>query len=121
REQMDALVEVFKKHDIFVITDEIYGENTLEGEHISLAMYPEIKEKAIIVNGLSKSHAMTGWRIGYVVGHSVIMEDITAVHLYNTICARIASQYAAIEELTTQLHVPKAMKQASSHRYEYIH
>src|SRR5699024_12488527 len=64
REQMDALVEVFKKHDIFVITDEIYGESTLEGEHISLAMYPEIKEKAIIVNGLSKSHAMTGWRIG---------------------------------------------------------
>lgn len=121
REQMDALVEVFKKHDIFVITDEIYGENTLEGEHISLAMYPEIKEKAIIVNGLSKSHAMTGWRIGYVVGHSVIMEDITAVHLYNTICASIPSQYAAIEALTTQLHVPKEMNQAYIQRRDYIY
>lgn len=119
--QMDALVEVFKRHDIFVITDEIYGENTLEGEHISLAKYPEIKEKAIIVNGLSKSHAMTGWRIGYVVGHRKIMEDITAVHLYNTICASIPSQYAAIEALTTQLHVPKEMNQAYIQRRDYIY
>lgn len=121
KKQMDALVEVFKKYDIFVITDEIYGENTLQGEHISLAMYPEIKEKAIIVNGLSKSHAMTGWRIGYVVGHSVIMEDITAVHLYNTICASIPSQYAAIEALTTQLHIPKEMNQAYIQRRDYIY
>ncbi len=120
-EQMDALVEVFKKHDVFIITDEIYGENTLEGEHISLAKYPEIKEKAIIVNGLSKSHAMTGWRIGYVVGHRAIMEDITAVHLYNTICASLPSQYAAIEALTTQLHVPKEMNQAYIQRRDYIY
>lgn len=119
--QMDALVEVFKRHDIFVITDEIYGENTLESEHISLAKYPEIKEKAIIVNGLSKSHAMTGWRIGYVVGHRNIMEDITAVHLYNTICASIPSQYAAIEALTTQLHIPKEMNQAYIQRRDYIY
>lgn len=120
-EQMDALVEVFKKHDVFIITDEIYGENTLEGEHISLAKYPEIKEKAIIVNGLSKSHAMTGWRIGYVVGHRAIMEDITAVHLYNTICASLPSQYAAIEALTTQLHIPKKMNQAYIQRRDYIY
>lgn len=119
--QMDALVEVFKRHDIFVITDEIYGENTLESEHISLAKYPEIKEKAIIVNGLSKSHAMTGWRIGYVVGHRNIMEDITAVHLYNTICASIPSQYAAIEALTTQLHIPKEMNRAYIQRRDYIY
>lgn len=119
--QMDALVEVFKKHDIFVITDEIYGENTLEGEHVSLAKYPEIKEQAIIVNGLSKSHAMTGWRIGYVVGHRDIMEDITAVHLYNTICASLPSQYAAIEALTTQLHIPKEMNQAYIQRRDYIY
>lgn len=121
KEQMDALVEVFKKYDIFIITDEIYGENTLEGDHISLAKYPEIKEKAIVVNGLSKSHAMTGWRIGYVVAHRVIMEDITAVHLYNTICASIPSQYAAIEALTTQLHVPKEMNQAYIQRRDYIY
>lgn len=119
--QMDALVEVFKKHDIFVITDEIYGENTLEGEHISLASYPELKEKALIVNGLSKSHAMTGWRIGWVTGHKGIMEDVTAVHLYNTICASIPSQYAAIEALTSQLDVPKEMNRAYIERRDYIY
>ncbi|MCG1009695.1 aminotransferase class I/II-fold pyridoxal phosphate-dependent enzyme [Salinicoccus sp. ID82-1] len=121
REQMDALVEVFRKHDIFIITDEIYAENTLEGEHISLSSYTDIKEKVLVVNGLSKSHAMTGWRIGYVVGDRAIMEDITAVHLYNTICAAIPSQYAAIEALKNQRHVPGEMNKAYIERRDYIY
>lgn len=119
--QMDALVEVFRKHDIFVITDEIYAENTLEGEHISLASYTDIKEQVLVVNGLSKSHAMTGWRIGYVVGHRTIMEDVTAVHLYNTICAALPSQYAAIEALKHHRHVPKEMNEAYIERRDYIY
>lgn len=119
--QMDALVEVFKRHDIFVITDEIYGENTLDGEHISLAGYEDIKEKVLVINGLSKSHGMTGWRIGYVVGHRKIMEEVTAVHLYNTICASIPSQYAAIEALRNQLDVPKEMNQSYIRRRDYIY
>lgn len=119
--QMDALVEVFRQHDIFIITDEIYAENTLEGEHISLSSYADIKEKVLVVNGLSKSHAMTGWRIGYVVGDRTIMEDITAVHLYNTICAAIPSQYAAIEALKHQRHVPREMNAAYIERRDYIY
>ncbi|TVT27423.1 aminotransferase class I/II-fold pyridoxal phosphate-dependent enzyme [Salinicoccus cyprini] len=121
KEQMDALVEVFRQHDIFIITDEIYAENTLEGEHISLSSYTDIKEKVLVVNGLSKSHAMTGWRIGYVVGDRTIMEDITAVHLYNTICAAIPSQYAAIEALKNQRHVPGEMNKAYIERRDYIY
>ncbi|MFC3419067.1 aminotransferase class I/II-fold pyridoxal phosphate-dependent enzyme [Salinicoccus hispanicus] len=119
--QMDALVEVFRQHDIFIITDEIYAENTLEGEHISLSSYTDIKEKVLVVNGLSKSHAMTGWRIGYVVGDKTIMEDITAVHLYNTICAAIPSQYAAIEALKNQRHVPEEMNASYIERRDYIY
>ena len=121
KEQMDRLVEVFKKYDIFVITDEIYGENTLEGDHISLAGYPEIKEKVLVINGLSKSHGMTGWRIGYVTGHRTIMEEVTAVHLYNTICASLPSQYAAIEALKHQLHVPAEMNKEYIRRRDYIY
>lgn len=121
KEQMDALVEVFRRHDIFIITDEIYGENTLEGEHISLAGYTDIKEKVLVINGLSKSHGMTGWRIGYVVGHRTNMEEVTAVHLYNTICASIPSQYAAIEALRNQLHVPKEMNAEYIKRRDYIY
>ncbi|WP_020007659.1 aminotransferase class I/II-fold pyridoxal phosphate-dependent enzyme [Salinicoccus albus] len=119
--QMDALVEVFRKHDIFIITDEIYGENTLEGEHISLAGYQEIKEKVLVISGLSKSHGMTGWRIGHVAGHRSIMEEVTAVHLYNTICASIPSQYAAIEALRNQLNIPKEMNQKYIERRDYIY
>ncbi|GAB3056719.1 aminotransferase class I/II-fold pyridoxal phosphate-dependent enzyme [Salinicoccus sesuvii] len=119
--QMDALVEVFRQHDIFIITDEIYAENTLQGEHISLSSYTDIKEKVLVVNGLSKSHAMTGWRIGYVVGDKAIMEDITAVHLYNTICAAIPSQYAAIEALKHQRNVPSEMNEAYVERRDYIY
>lgn len=121
KKQMDELVEVFRKHDIFVITDEIYAENTLEGEHISLASYTDIKEQVLVVSGLSKSHAMTGWRIGYVVGHRTIMEDVTAVHLYNTICAALPSQYAAIEALKHHRHVPKEMNKAYIERRDYIY
>lgn len=121
KEQMDALVEVFRRHDVFIITDEIYGENTLEGDHISLAMYKDIKEKVLVINGLSKSHGMTGWRIGYVTGHRKIMEEVTAVHLYNTICASIPSQYAAIEALRNQLHIPKEMNAEYIRRRDYIY
>lgn len=121
KEQMDALVEVFRRHDIFIITDEIYGENTLEGDHISLAAYPDIKEKVLVINGLSKSHGMTGWRIGYVTGHRTIMEEVTAVHLYNTICASLPSQYAAIEALKHQLHVPAEMNKEYIKRRDYIY
>ncbi|MFB9861245.1 aminotransferase class I/II-fold pyridoxal phosphate-dependent enzyme [Salinicoccus siamensis] len=121
KEQVDRLAEMFKQHDIFVITDEIYAENTLEGEHASMAAYPDIKDRVLVVNGLSKSHAMTGWRIGYVVGHRDIMEEVITVHLYNTICAAIPSQYAAIEALRNQRHVPAEMNEAYIRRRDYIY
>lgn len=121
KEQLDALVEVFQRHDIFVITDEIYAENTFEGEHHSMAEYDGIKDRVLVVNGLSKSHAMTGWRIGYVTGDARVIEEVTTVHLYNTICASIPSQYAALEALTNQLNVPREMNAEYIKRRDFIY
>src|SRR5699024_994020 len=68
KERMDQLAGVLAKHDIFIVSDEIYSENTFAEKHHSFAAYPELKEKLFLLHGLSKSHAMTGWRIGYVLG-----------------------------------------------------
>src|SRR5699024_12076370 len=95
-----SLVELFKRHDIFVVVDEMYAENTLDGEHHSFTSYPAIKDRLLAVNGLSKSHAMTGWRIGWLLGSAEMVEKLTLVHLYNTLCASMLSQIAILVALS---------------------
>ncbi|RXK19244.1 aminotransferase class I/II-fold pyridoxal phosphate-dependent enzyme [Macrococcus sp. DPC7161] len=119
--QLDDLVDGLKQLDIFIVSDEIYAENTLECEHYSLVIYPEIRDRVLVVNGLSKSHGMTGWRIGYVVGDYRIIEEVTTVHLYNTICAALPSQYAAIEALTNQIDLPKIMNKSYIESRNYVY
>ena len=63
---MDELAQLLTKHDIFIVADEIYSENTFEGVHRSFAQYPQLRDKLFLIHGLSKSHAMTGWRIGFL-------------------------------------------------------
>lgn len=118
---MDELVEVLNRHDIFIISDEIYSENTFSGQHISFASYPEIREKLFLVHGLSKSHAMTGWRVGYVLGSETLMKEVLKVHLYNSICVALPSQYAAIEALDNCRHTPAEMNKAYMERRDYLY
>ncbi|WP_411842674.1 aminotransferase class I/II-fold pyridoxal phosphate-dependent enzyme [Salinicoccus sp. HZC-1] len=120
-ETIESLVKLFEKHDIFVIVDEMYSENTLDGEHYSFTSYPEIKDKLLAVNGLSKSHAMTGWRIGWLLGSAEMVEKLTLVHLYNTLCASMPSQVAALEALTGALDAPVEMNAAYVERRDYIY
>ena len=94
---LEPIVELVKKYDLFVLTDEIYGELTYTGEgHVSIASFPGMKERTIYINGFSKSHAMTGWRLGYVCAPAEIVKQMTKIHQFAIMCAPTTSQYAAV-------------------------
>ncbi|MBO1912292.1 aminotransferase class I/II-fold pyridoxal phosphate-dependent enzyme, partial [Microvirga sp. 3-52] len=112
---------VLEKHDIFIISDEIYSENSFNEEHVSFASYPQIRHKLFLIHGLSKSHAMTGWRLGFVLGPQDLMDHVLKVHLYNSICAALPSQYAGIEALTHSRNTPLAMNTAYLERRDYVY
>ena len=98
--ELEKIAEVVKKHQIWVISDEIYCELAYEGEkHCSIGSFPGMKDYTIILNGFSKSFAMTGWRIGYIAAPAELLAQLVKVHGYNTICAPIFSQDAAVEGL----------------------
>ncbi len=98
-EELEEVVKVLKNKDVVIISDEIYSELTYGFEFRSLATFPEIKEKLIVVNGFSKSHAMTGWRIGFVCGNKEIIKHMFKIHQYTLMCAPTPAQYAGIEAL----------------------
>lgn len=99
-EELKKLVDVLKDKDIIVISDEIYSELTYGREHVSFASFPEMKEKTILINGFSKAFAMTGWRIGYVCAHPVLVEAMNKIHQYAIMCSPTTAQYAASEALS---------------------
>ena len=99
RENLEAIAEVIKKHDLIVMSDEIYGELTYKGKHVSIASLPEMKERTILINGFSKAYAMTGWRLGYACGPADIIKQMTKIHQFAIMCAPTTSQYAAVEAL----------------------
>jgi len=96
---LEAIAEVVKKHDLFVISDEIYSELTYNGKHCSIASLPGMRDRTLLLNGFSKAYAMTGWRIGYACGHPDIIAAITKIHQYTIMCAPIMAQKAALEAL----------------------
>lgn len=121
KERMDKIVEVLKNNEIFIISDEIYSENTYAKKHLSFAAYPELRDRLFLLHGLSKSHAMTGWRIGYVLGSQALIEQVLKVHLYNAICASLPSQFAAIEALENCRETPGEMNKAYVERRDFVH
>lgn len=100
KSELEKIADVCKKYQLWVISDEIYCELAYDGsEHVSIGSFPGMKDYAIILNGFSKSFAMTGWRIGYIAAPAEILAQVVKLHGYNTICAPIFSQYAAVEGL----------------------
>nr|MBP3280833.1 aminotransferase class I/II-fold pyridoxal phosphate-dependent enzyme [Treponema sp.] len=100
KEELEKIAKVVVEKQIWCISDEIYCELAYDGaEHVSIGSFPGMKDYAIILNGFSKSFAMTGWRIGYIAGPSDLLGQIVKLHGYNTICPPIFSQYAAAEGL----------------------
>lgn len=99
REELAPLVDVIKEKDLYVISDEIYSELTYGGKHVSIAEFPGMKERTVVINGFSKSYAMTGWRLGYACGPANIIGQMTKLHQFAIMCAPTTSQYAAVEAL----------------------
>ncbi|HHW49596.1 MAG TPA: aminotransferase class I/II-fold pyridoxal phosphate-dependent enzyme [Clostridiaceae bacterium] len=98
-DDLRKIVEVLKDKDIIVISDEIYGELTYEGKHVSIASFPEMKDRTILINGFSKAFAMTGWRLGYACGHPAVIDAMKKIHQYAIMCSPTTAQHAAIEAL----------------------
>jgi aminotransferase len=99
RKEADAIAELSKKHDLLIISDEIYARLIYGVEHICFPSLPGMKKRTILISGFSKSHAMTGWRIGYVAADRRFIQAMTKIHQYTLLCAPTMSQMAAIEAL----------------------
>ncbi len=99
KEDLEAIAEVLRGTDIFILSDEIYAEMTYGGHHVSIASLPDMWERTIVVNGFSKAYAMTGWRMGYTAAPAPITEQILKLHQFAIMCAPTTSQFAAIEAL----------------------
>ena len=103
-----------------MISDEIYSELTYKGEHVSIASLPGMKERTIMINGFSKSYAMTGWRLGYACGPKAIMEQMLKIHQFAIMCAPTTSQYAAVEALRNGDEDVAKMREAYNQRRRYL-
>jgi aminotransferase len=99
RGELEKIAAVVQRHNLLVITDEIYSELTFEGEHVSIASLPGMLERTIFLHGFSKAYAMTGFRIGYACGPVELIEAMMRIHQYSMLCASIVSQEAAIEAI----------------------
>lgn len=99
RKDLEAIAEVLIKHDIFVMSDEIYAELTYKEKHVSIVEIPGMYERTILINGFSKAYAMTGWRLGYACGPQEIIQQMVKIHQFAIMCAPTTSQYAAVKAL----------------------
>ncbi|ABZ85051.1 aminotransferase, class i and ii [Heliomicrobium modesticaldum Ice1] len=99
RPELEAIARFAEERDLIVLADEIYAELTYEEQHVCFAGLPGMRDRTVLINGLSKSHAMTGWRIGYVCGNKDFIAQMTKIHQYTILCAPIMGQMAALEAL----------------------
>lgn len=120
RKDLEAIAEVIIKHDIFVMSDEIYSELTYKEKHVSIASLPGMQERTILINGFSKAYAMTGWRLGYACGPRAIIEQMTKIHQFAIMCAPTTSQYAAVEALKNGDADVEEMKLSYNQRRRFL-
>ena len=120
KKDLEAIAEVIEKHDIFVISDEIYSELSYNEDHVSIACIPGMKERTVLINGFSKAYAMTGWHLGYACGPQEIITQMTKIHQFAIMCAPTTSQYAAVEALRNSDEDVAMMREAYNQRRRYL-
>ena len=120
KSDLEAIAEVIVKHDLYVISDEIYSELTYKGKHVSIVTLPRLKERTILINGFSKAYAMTGWRLGYACGPENIIAQMTKIHQFAIMCAPTTSQYAAIEALKNGDADVEMMRESYNRRRRFL-
>lgn len=120
RQDLEEIAKVCIEKDIFVISDEIYSELTYKDTHSSIAQIPGMQERTILINGFSKSYAMTGWRLGYAAAPEVIMKQMIKIHQFAIMCAPTNSQYAAVEALRNGDRDVEEMRESYNQRRRYL-
>ena len=120
RKDLEEIAKVIEKHDLFVLSDEIYAELCYTEKHISIANIPGMWERTILINGFSKSYAMTGWRLGYACGPKQIIEQMYKIHQFCIMCAPTTSQYAAIDALKNGDADVQMMRDSYNQRRRYL-
>ena len=120
KEDLEKIAAVVREKDLYIISDEIYGELTYNGKHVSIVSLPGMKERTILINGFSKAYAMTGWRLGYACGPEAIMTQMVKIHQFAIMCAPTTSQYAAVEALKNGDEDVKMMREQYNHRRRYL-
>ena len=120
RKDLEAVAEVVEKHDLFVLSDEIYAELTYKNKHVSIASLPGMQERCVLINGFSKAYAMTGWRLGYACAPKEIMEQMLKIHQFAIMCAPTTSQYAAVEALKNGDNDVAMMRESYNQRRRFL-
>ena len=120
KEDLEPIAEFVKEHDLYVISDEIYSELSYQGEHVSIASLPGMRERTVVINGFSKGFAMTGWRLGYCCGPQAILKQMIKLHQFAIMCAPTNSQYAAIEGLRNYEDEVAEMRKAYNQRRRFL-
>ena len=120
KEDYGKIVPIILKHDLLVISDEIYSELTYDGTHCSIASFEGMKDRTILVNGFSKAFSMTGWRIGYALGPKEILAEMKKIHQFTIMCVSTSAQYASIEALRNGDEDILTMKRQYDARRKYL-
>ena len=120
KDDLEAIAKVVIKHNIYVISDEIYAELTYNDKHHSIAEIDGMRERTIVINGFSKAYAMTGWRLGYACGVKEIISQMTKIHQFAIMCAPTVSQYAAVEALKNGDKDIEEMKESYNQRRRFL-
>ena len=120
REDLEKIAKIVEEKDLFVISDEIYSELTYKGHHVTIASLPGMKERTVLINGFSKSYAMTGWRLGYAAAPKEILRQMLKIHQFAIMCAPTTSQYAAVSALRNGDGDVETMREAYAQRRRYL-
>ena len=120
KSDLEKIAKVIIKHDIYVMSDEIYSELTYSGKHISIAALDGMKERTILINGFSKAYAMTGWRLGYACASAEIINQMAKIHQFAIMCAPTTSQYAAVEALRNGDKDVEEMRKSYNQRRRFL-
>lgn len=119
-EELQDIADIVRERDLFVLSDEIYSELSYQGDHVSIASLPGMAERTVVINGFSKSYAMTGWRLGYAAAPEEIIRQMTKVHQYVIMCAPTTSQYAAVEALRNGDRDVARMRESYDERRRFL-
>lgn len=120
KDELEEIARIVVEKDLFVISDEIYSELTYGMDHTTIASFPGMKERTVLINGFSKSYAMTGWRLGYAAAPALILEQMLKIHQYAIMCAPTTSQYAAVSAMKNGDADVAHMRESYNQRRRYL-